>query len=104
MHRPRQEMVLILSVSLGFFATPGFAQEAGQSEREAMYYRCLEFPSYVKGGSIKPHWMADGSSIWYTEGAPENIIIYKVDPKANTKSPLFDPGKLRPPESGDTIE
>jgi catechol 2,3-dioxygenase-like lactoylglutathione lyase family enzyme len=38
------------------------AQEAEQSEREAMYYRYLEFASYVKGGSIQPHWMADGSS------------------------------------------
>ncbi len=30
-----------------------------------MYYRYLEFPSYVKGGSIEPHWMADASSFWY---------------------------------------
>ena len=48
------------------------AQEAKQSEREAMYRRYLEFPSYVKGGSIQPHWMADGSSFWYAEGTPTN--------------------------------
>ena len=27
------------------------------SEREAMYYRYLEFASYIRGGSIEPHWM-----------------------------------------------
>ncbi len=37
------------------------------SEREAMYYRYLEFPSLVKGGSVEPHWMADGSSFWHAD-------------------------------------
>jgi len=49
----------------------------------------------VKGGSIEPHWMADGSSFWYAEGAPQNTVIYNVDPKANTKTPLFDTTRLR---------
>ncbi len=71
------------------------AAEATRSEREAMYYRYLEFPSYVKGGSIEPHWMADGSSFWYAEGAPENTVIWKVDPVANTKEPLFEAKRLR---------
>ncbi len=60
-----------------------------------MYYRYLEFPSYVKGGSVEPHWMADGSSFWYAEGAPANSVIFKVDPRANTKKPLFDTARLR---------
>ena len=46
------------------------AQPKEQSSREAMYYRYLEFPSYVKGGTVQPHWMADGSSFWYAEGGP----------------------------------
>ncbi len=71
------------------------AEESKQSEREAMYYKYLNFASYVKGGSIEPHWMADGSSFWYAEGAPANTVIYKVDPKANTKTPLFDTARLR---------
>ncbi|MBI2820254.1 MAG: DPP IV N-terminal domain-containing protein, partial [Acidobacteria bacterium] len=71
------------------------AQDAKQSEREAMYYRYRELPSYVKGGSITPHWMADGSSFWYAEGAPANTVVYKVDPAANTKTPLFDTASLR---------
>ena len=32
------------------------AQQPPPSEREAMYNRYLEFASYVKGGSITPHW------------------------------------------------
>lgn len=68
---------------------------AEQSAHEAMYYRYLEFPSYVKGGSIQPHWMVDGSSFWYAEGPPGNAVIWKIDPVANTKTPLFDAARLR---------
>ncbi len=71
------------------------AQDAKQSEREAMYRRYLEFPSYVKGGSIQPHWMADGSSFWYAEGVPAHTVVYKVEPAANTKGQLFDTARLR---------
>ncbi len=70
-------------------------QEVEQSEREAMYSRYLEFASYIKGGSIEPHWMADGSSFWYAEGGPENTVIWRVDPNANTKTALFDTARLR---------
>ena len=71
------------------------AQETTQSEREAMYYRYWEFASLVKGGSVEPHWMADGSSFWYAEGAPANTVIWKVNPVANSKSRLFDTQRLR---------
>jgi len=82
---------------MGFVVIPPLvcAQEAEPSEQEAMYYRYLEFPSYVKGGKVDPHWMADGSSFWYPEGAPANTVVYKVDPAANTKAPLFDTARLR---------
>ena len=79
---------LVLSV-------PVIAQETALSEREALYDRYLEFPSLVKGGSIEPQWMADGSSFWYAEGAPANTVVYRVDPNANTKTPLFDTARLR---------
>ena len=95
MFRTRRETTFILFVSLIVIASSIYAQETEQSEREAMYYRYLEFPSYVKGGSIEPHWMVDGNSFWYAEGAPANTVIYKVDPKANTKTPLFDSARLR---------
>ena len=72
-----------------------YSQESTQSEREAMYYRYMEFASYIEDGNIDSHWMADGSSFWYAESAPANTVIYKVDPRANTKTPLFDTARLR---------
>ena len=77
MFRPKDTMVVVLVVGLLVSAPLAHAQEAEptaaevkQAEREAMYYRYLEFASYVKGGTIQPHWMADGSSFWLAEGAP----------------------------------
>ena len=64
-----QRSIIIFLYCLTLMAASVHAQEARQSEREAIYYRYLEFRSYVKGGSIEPHWMADGSSFWYAEGA-----------------------------------
>ena len=92
MTRLKMATIVILVVGLVVIATPVRAQQA---EREAMYYRYLEFASLVKGGSVQPHWMADGSSFWYAEGAPANTVIHKVDPRANTKTPLFDTTRLR---------
>ncbi len=82
-------------IGLVLITQPVNAQPKDQSEREAMYYRYLEFASYVKGGSIEPHWMADGSSFWYAESPPGNTVIWKIDPNANTKAPLFDTERLR---------
>ncbi len=56
---------LFLFVPLAVLVFSAGAQEVEKSEREAVYHRYLEFASYVKGGSITPHWMADGSSFWY---------------------------------------
>src|SRR3972149_2256424 len=95
MFRPKWTRAVILFFGVVLIAHLACAQEAEQSQREAMYYRYLEFASYVKGGSIEPHWLADGSSFWYAEGAPANTVIYKVDPAANSKTPLFDTARLR---------
>ena len=84
-----------LLAALGLFAGSITAQEMKYAEREAMYQRYLEFSSLVKGGSIEPHWMADGSSFWYAEGAVPNTVIWRLDPRMNTKAPLFDVARLR---------
>jgi len=81
---------LLILVSLNISA-----QDSTQAEREEMYRRYLDFPKYVTGGKVEPHWMADGNSFWYAEGAPENTIIWKVDPVENTKKPLFDTVRVR---------
>ena len=95
MLRTKRKRIFIILIFLGGIAPILSAQNTVESKREAMYYRYLEFPSYVKGGWIESHWMADGSSFWYAVGAPENTIIYMVDPKANTKTLLFDNERLR---------
>jgi dipeptidyl-peptidase-4 len=69
--------------------------DAKQTERETMYHRYQGLASLIKGGSIKAHWMSDGRSFWYAEGAPHNTVIYKVDPGANSKTPLFDVDRTR---------
>lgn len=95
MSRPKRSTAILVVTGLALIAYAARTQEVQQSEREAMYHRYMEFASYVKGGSIEPRWMADGSSFWYAEGAPANTVIWKVDPKANTKTPLFDTARLR---------
>ncbi len=44
--------VVFLFAGLVAFSPLAGADEPGQSEREAMYSRYLDFASYVKGGSI----------------------------------------------------
>ena len=96
-------------IGLVLITQPVTAQPEDQSAREEMYRRYLEFPMYVKGGAVEPHWMANGSSFWYAEGAPGNTIIWKVDPNTNTKIALFDTARLRqavmnrPGYSGDSF-
>ncbi len=84
---PMRAAVVILFLAHAIAAPLVRAQEADQPEREAMYYRYLEFASYVKGGSLEPHWMADGSSFWYAGGAPANSVIWKFNPRAHTVFP-----------------
>ena len=95
MLRLKTTILVFLAASLLPFAPLVWSDESRQTEREAMYRRYLEFPSYVKGGKVEPHWMADGSSFWYAEGGPANTVIWKVDPEANTKGTLFDTARLR---------
>jgi len=84
---------IILMFMLSVCALPVFCEKS--AEREEMYKKYLDFSSYIKGGVVTPHWMKDGNSFWYAEGAPENTVIYKVDPPANTKEPLFDTLRIR---------
>ncbi|MCZ6514966.1 MAG: hypothetical protein O6850_03765, partial [Acidobacteria bacterium] len=73
---------------------PVVAQEKAQSEREAMYYRYLEFPKYVKGGEIEPHWMDRARDYFQEHLKPyllgvsayrENIDAETAEPRATLK-------------------
>ncbi|HCS46956.1 MAG TPA: hypothetical protein DIW61_01315 [Candidatus Aminicenantes bacterium] len=85
-----------------FCGPPLLAQQAEAVGPEEMYERYLNLalyntvPTVIKGGVIMPaNWLADGSSFWYAEGSPENTVIYRVDPKADSRKPLFDTAHLR---------
>lgn len=95
MMKQRIATLVLVGASLLATAPTVNAQEAKRAERERTYQRYLEFASLVKGGTVQANWMADGHSFWYAEGAPDQTVIYKVDPKTNTKSPLFDAPRLR---------
>jgi dipeptidyl aminopeptidase/acylaminoacyl peptidase len=62
---------------------------------EALYRRLLDFPSLVKGGVIRPVWMADSTTFWYPDSGPDRTVVYRVDPRLNSKEPLFDLGRTR---------
>jgi dipeptidyl aminopeptidase/acylaminoacyl peptidase len=64
-------------------------------DREALFARSLNLGSLVRGGSVEPHWLADGNSFWYAEGEPDGRMIYRVDPVAGTREPFFDVERLR---------
>jgi dipeptidyl aminopeptidase/acylaminoacyl peptidase len=84
-------------VLLGAACTAGAASACAQevnAEREKMYAGYLHLSSLVHGGVVRAHWMEDGDTFWYAEGAPEEIVIYKVDANG-VKTPLFDTPRLR---------
>jgi len=85
----------VLATSLIIITPLINAQETKQTEQEELYLRYMKFRSYVKGGIIEPHWMEDGNRFWFVEGAPENTVIYLVDPVANQKTELFNTERLR---------
>ncbi len=95
MFNPKGTMLVLQVVALTILIPRVLAQETKPSEAEGMYYRYLEFASYVKGGSIEPQWMTDGSTFWYAEGDSANTTIWRVDPKVNTRTPFFDTARLR---------
>ncbi|HYO45310.1 MAG TPA: DPP IV N-terminal domain-containing protein [Gemmatimonadota bacterium] len=81
-----------------FLAVPAssvLAQTPTRPSPDSLYNAYMNFASLVRGGSVQAHWMQDGSSFWYADGAPDSTIIYKVDPEANTRVPLIDPEGLR---------
>jgi len=84
-------VVLGLIVAL---ATPA-ATAGTPEENEAVYQAYMQFGDMVEGGTVTPGWILGGPSFWYAEGGPQNTVIWRVDPAANTKEELFDVPRLR---------
>lgn len=71
------------------------AQTLTQAQRDELFRQYIDWDQpLITGGSILPHWMADGSSFWYADGPSYSTVIYKVDPKKNLKTPFFDRERL----------
>ena len=83
------------TLALVVLASPALAQTPSKLGSDSLYNAYMNLTSLVRGGSVQAHWMQDGSSFWYAEGAPDSTILYKVDPEANTRAPLIDPERLR---------
>lgn len=70
------------------------AQSPSQ-ERLDLFYKYLDFDSYLTGGTVTPHWMADGDRFWYADDEDGTTAYRLVDPRAATVSDLFDLPRLR---------
>jgi len=85
-----------LAGTLGLFivAAPLTAQDPA-ARREAAYRRILDLPSLAKGGTVRASWMADSASFWYVDSTPDRTVAYRIDPRRNTREPLFDVARAR---------
>jgi dipeptidyl aminopeptidase/acylaminoacyl peptidase len=95
-------ITLALAMLAGCCSLIGMSEDASELTPDEMYERALDatltgkVPAMIKGGVFMDvNWMADGSSFWYTEGAPEDTVIHVVDPRKNTTGKLFDTARLR---------
>jgi len=92
MTRPKKVLLLATVFCVCILTSLNFAEEDKYAKRNAVFYKYMRFSSLVKGGSVEPHWMADKNTFWYAEGFPDKTVIYRVDPKANTKESLTTDG------------
>jgi dipeptidyl-peptidase-4 len=77
-------------------AGPSSAQSATAPTREEMYRRYQQIAFMVRGGTVDPHWMADGTRFWYAdETTADSLVVYLVDPRRRSKEPMFDVPRLR---------
>lgn len=69
--------------------------EPFQPDQEQIYQKYLQFSSKVHGGIVEPQWLDDGNRFWFTDGEPDSLVIWKVDPIRQTKTEFFDVARLR---------
>ena len=59
------------------------------AKRNEMFFKALAGPALVRGGTVEPHWLADGRRFWFRSGVGDPTI-FLVDAVAGTKAPFFD--------------
>ncbi len=90
----RASNCLRAAIGIAALVSGAVAAAAGEN-RQAVFERYLNFAEVVKGGSVQPNWLADGSAFWYAEGGPADRVVWRVDPAANAREALFDVPRLR---------
>ncbi len=80
------------------------AEEACVSDE--MVYRYFNFPSYVIGGAIEPHWLEDGHSFWFAATDGDERVYRRVDPIRNILEPFTPPTResAEPPDRKWTVK
>ncbi|MBT2622538.1 DPP IV N-terminal domain-containing protein [Chryseobacterium sp. ISL-6] len=86
--------ILKISLMLLFLTSFADAQISDTITSRGRYESYLNFRSLIRDMYVSPHWYADGNRFWFAAGAPENTIIYEVDPKQKTKRVFFDRDRL----------
>ncbi len=86
--RPPNLHPALWTLLLVMISSAGRSAVAQEPMRSEMHDRYMRFWDYVVGGSVEPHWLADGSSFWFATGAPESRGIYRVDPSKGCSSNL----------------
>ncbi|MFN0181539.1 MAG: DPP IV N-terminal domain-containing protein [Gemmatimonadales bacterium] len=89
---PRPLGVLLV---IGAWSASPATSQSGQDPRESLFARLYDLGAMVRGGSVTPRWLADGSSFWYPDSAPARTVMWRVDPRSNTVTPFFDLQRLR---------
>jgi dipeptidyl aminopeptidase/acylaminoacyl peptidase len=95
---PRLGLSLLLLTPAIANGQPAVVEATSYSleERIEMMFRYMEIPGRIRSlDLLEPRWLADGTRFWYATGAPDETVIYLVDPVANTRVELFDRHRLR---------
>src|SRR6185295_15592120 len=89
---------IVVAGAAGTVGIPATAQAPAARDsaaRERAFWQFLNYGSLVKGGSVTPRWMADGSSFWYVQGGPDSTVAYRVEPATGAVTPLLDVPRTR---------
>ncbi|MDX1745443.1 MAG: DPP IV N-terminal domain-containing protein, partial [Halobacteriales archaeon] len=81
--RPDRRRILAPALGLLLLTPVTGRTEPAPSQRELVFRQYLELPERLRGGVIKPHWMPDGSSLWYAEELSGETRFYRVDPTSD---------------------
>lgn len=71
---------------------PVGAQQPDTVDRFQQFYG---YGALIKGGEVRPQWMADGHSFWFRERSGDSVDLKRVDPVTNQVKPLLDVARVR---------